>query len=263
MSVPDNYSIITVTSSDPSIRVDIPWTFDGLSHLLIYQQDEETGVVTYNTLGDFTATVNEDLTGTYLLVQNLGNSVTVKVARVTDRAQLYELLEAVAINPAAMNAAFDKLMMLIQEIAAGNDKQVIESVNPFLITDKVSRAGTVLTFNDAGEAEYVTLTETALGACLSIGTKDETGAPYTILPYVSADDTGDTGKRIIVDDTLTLSVMRTGDNYLVYNKSATAISLVTTGLTVDNTTDSTLSGKGQISVTYNTASEIVIKGDLE
>ncbi len=158
MSVPDNYQVISVTSTDPQIRVDIPWEYGDISELYIWQQDIDTGIVTYFSLGDFTVVEKSDGTGDYIEVQNVStSSAIVNTARSSTKTQTYDLLNSEPLDPVALIEALDKAIKLIQEqdaIIGTPDRQVITSVNPFDIPDKVTRAGTTISFDENGDPVF-------------------------------------------------------------------------------------------------------------
>ena len=164
MSLPNNYEILTVTSSSASIRVDIAWDYDALSELYVWQQDNVSGTVYYFSNSDFTVTENTDGTGDYILVSKVASatgSVTVNVARSTVRSQTYTLANSEPLDPVALIEALDKSMKINQEIGVtfAPDKQVITSVNPFEIPDKVDRAGKILAFDEDGNVNVTTSDE--------------------------------------------------------------------------------------------------------
>lgn len=170
MSVPDNYQVISVTSSDAEIRVDIPWEYGDISELYIWQQDIDTGIVTYFNLGDFTVVEKSDGTGDYIEVQNVSTATAiVNTARSSAKTQTYDLLNSEPLDPVALIEALDKAIKLIQEqdaIIGTPDRQVITSVNPFEIPDKVARAGKLLSFDENGDVQFTTSDEaldTAIG----------------------------------------------------------------------------------------------------
>ena len=169
MSVPDNYQVISVTSSDAEIRVDIPWEYGDISELYIWQQDIDTGIVTYFNLGDFTVVEKSDGTGDYIEVENVStSSAIVNTARSSAKTQTYDLLNSEPLDPVALIEALDKAIKLIQEqdaIIGTPDRQVITSVNPFEIPDKVTRAGKLLSFDENGDVQFTTSDE-ALDAAI-------------------------------------------------------------------------------------------------
>lgn len=160
MSVADDYSVETATGTTDPLRVDVPWDFDlDLTQLEITQQNDTTGEVKYQSLGDFTATVNTD-DGVYINLQNFygsGTSITGKVKRSTPKTQVYTLLESVALNPESLEDALDKLTKLIQEAIVNPNDDAITSVNAFEIADKVTRALKVLRFDASGNPVYGTI----------------------------------------------------------------------------------------------------------
>lgn len=160
MSVPDNYQVISVTSTDPQIRVDIAWEYGDISELYIWQQDIDTGIVTYFNLGDFTVVEKSDGTGDYIEVQNVStSSAIVNTARSSAKTQTYDLLNSEPLDPVALIEALDKSMRLLQEQSEKTgtpDSQAITSVNPFAIPDKVTRANGVFAFDENGDPYYDT-----------------------------------------------------------------------------------------------------------
>ncbi len=85
--------------------------------------------------------------------------------------------------------------------------------------------------------------------------KTTTGA-YTLIA-------GDLGTIVKVDNTLTLPVLSAGYNLFVYNTSSSAVSISTSGTTIDNTGDTQISAKGSISVVYLDSTTIIIDGNTE
>ncbi len=164
MSVPNDYDIIVVTGSDAEIRVDIPWEYTNISELFVWQQDDVSGVVYYFNLGDFTVVENSDQTGKYILVEKIPSAVgavTINTARETPKTQTYDLVNSQPLDPVALIEALDKSIKLIQETSVefAPDNQIITSVNPFTIPDKVERAGKILAFDDNGDVNVTTSDE--------------------------------------------------------------------------------------------------------
>lgn len=159
MSLPDNYEIIKVSSTNASVKVYIDWPFDGVDELYTWYQNSVTGEVFYQELSDFIVTVNQDGGGVYATIENTQTptSIDISIARVTPKTQTYTLLDSESLNPVALIEALDKHMKLIQEIARGYDNQNITSVNPFSIPDKVTRANKIMRFDANGDLELVTL----------------------------------------------------------------------------------------------------------
>ena len=149
--IANNYDIITVTSADSSIRVDVAWSYTSLGELYLWQQNNTTGDISFSNLSQFTVTINEDESGKYLLVQNIyGVEVTLKTARITAMAQLYTLANGGALNPGSLIQALDDVTKISQEISKGYEGQGITSVNNFEILDKVARANSILGFDENG-----------------------------------------------------------------------------------------------------------------
>lgn len=163
MSVPDNYEIIQTTSTDAQIRVDIDWEYDSITDLYIWQQDTDTGVITYFNLGDFAVVEKSDGSGDYIEVENVSNSTAIiNTARRSPLTQTYDLLNSEALDPVALVDALDKAIKILQEqdaITLTPDRQVITSVNPFDIPDKVTRAGKLLSFDENGDVQFTTSDE--------------------------------------------------------------------------------------------------------
>ena len=160
MSVADDYNVESATGTTDPLRVDIGWDFGlDISQLNITQQNDTTGEIKQLSLGDFTATVKDD-DGVYVNVENFygaGTSITVSVTRNTPKTQTYTLVESVPLNPEALEDALDKHTKLIQEAIINTNDQVITSVNPFSITDKVTRANKILRFDANGFPVYGTV----------------------------------------------------------------------------------------------------------
>lgn len=163
MSVPDNYQIIQTTSTDAQIRVDIDWDYDSITDLYIWQQDTDTGVITYFNLGDFAVVEKSDGSGDYIEVENVSTvTALVNTARRSPLTQTYDLANSEALDPVALVDALDKAIKILQEqdsITLTPDRQVITSVNPFDIPDKVTRAGKILSFDDNGDVQFTTSDE--------------------------------------------------------------------------------------------------------
>lgn len=167
MAIPDNYSIIQVTSSDPTIRVDVEWDFDSLDELYIWVQDTVTGASYIYTNGDFIVTRGQDETGVFLTVENPTedegsyNQVVVNTSRLSPRSQTYQLSNSQALDPEALISALDDIVKMIQEISVGYeyDQQAITSINPFVIADKATRAGVFLAFDENGDIDLTIETD--------------------------------------------------------------------------------------------------------
>tara|TARA_R110002020_G_scaffold272789_3_gene487858 strand:- start:1350 stop:2735 length:1386 start_codon:yes stop_codon:yes gene_type:complete len=163
MSVPDNYEIIQTTSTDAQIRVDIDWQYDSITDLYIWQQDTDTGVITYFNLGDFAVVEKSDGSGDYIEVENVSTATAlVNTARRSPLTQTYDLLNSEALDPVALVEALDKAIKILQEqdsITLTPDRRVITSVNPFDIPDKVTRAGKLLSFDENGDVQFTTSDE--------------------------------------------------------------------------------------------------------
>jgi hypothetical protein len=158
MSLPDDYEIVKITSSVASVKIYIPWSFDGVDELYVWYQNSVTGVVYYSENGDFTVTQDSDGGGVFILVENTeSDPIDISIARETPKTQTYSLNEAEALNPVSLIEALDKMVKLLQEIALGYDDQFISSVNPFVIADKITRAGKLLKFDDNGDVDYGTV----------------------------------------------------------------------------------------------------------
>jgi len=158
MSIPDDYEIIKVSSTDLSVKIYVSWAFDGVDELNVWYQDIITGVTYYSELGDFTVTSDEDGGGVFILVENnQPNTINISVARETPQTQTYSLNNTESLNPVALIEALDKAIKLIQEVSLGYDEQAITSINPFVIPDKVTRAGKVQTYDENGDPSFSTI----------------------------------------------------------------------------------------------------------
>ena len=157
MSLPDDYQIEKVSSASSSIKIYIAWDFDGVDELYVWLQNSVTGAVYYQELGDFTVTEDSDGGGVFILVENnQGVSVDVSVARTTPKTQTYDLSNGESLNPEALIATLDKTVKMIQDEAKGYDNQNITSVNPYVVPDKVSRAGKISIFDSNGDPDFDT-----------------------------------------------------------------------------------------------------------
>jgi hypothetical protein len=86
--------------------------------------------------------------------------------------------------------------------------------------------------------------------------KTTTGA-YTLVA-------SDLGKLVIVDGVLDLPSLPAGYNVFVYNTSVSAVGLSASGgVTIDNTTNTSISAKGSISVFYLDATTVIVDGNTE
>ena len=85
--------------------------------------------------------------------------------------------------------------------------------------------------------------------------KTTTGA-YTLI-------SGDAGKLVKIDNDLTLPVLTTGYNLMIYNTSASTVNLLKSGVTIDNTSDSQIKAKGSISVFYLDTTTAIVDGNTE
>ena len=161
MSLPDDYEIITTTSTDASVKVYVPWTFDGVDELNVWYQNTISGVVYYLSNADFTVTTDSDGGGVFILIENTqgAEAIDISIARETPKTQTYSLNEAEALNPTSLIEALDKAIKLLQEVALGYDEQNITSINPFAIPDKVTRAGKIQAFDENGDPTYATVGE--------------------------------------------------------------------------------------------------------
>ena len=161
MSLPDDYEIITTTSTDATVKVYVPWTFDGVDELNVWYQNTITGIVYYLGNGDFIVTTDEDGGGVFVLIENTqgAEAIDISIARETPKTQTYSLNEAEALNPTALIEALDKAIKLLQEVALGYDEQNITSVNPFVHPDKVTRADKIMSFDSNGDPQYAALDE--------------------------------------------------------------------------------------------------------
>ena len=74
---------------------------------------------------------------------------------------------------------------------------------------------------------------------------------------------GDAGKLVKIDNNLTLPVLTTGYNLMIYNTSASTVNLLTSGVTIDNTIDSQIKAKGSISVFYLDSTTAIVDGNTE
>lgn len=159
MSQPDNYSILTQTSTDGQIRINIPWAFTDISDLQIWTQNNDTGEVNESPI----ASTNEDETGVYAMISNQwpGISCTVNVERNTSKVQEYTLADGEDLDPVALVESLTKISRALQEIYVRANIQRIDSINPFEIPDKVARANRLLGFGPSGEAITITESPTA------------------------------------------------------------------------------------------------------
>ena len=73
----------------------------------------------------------------------------------------------------------------------------------------------------------------------------------------------DISKLVVIDGDLTLPVLTTGYNLFIYNTSVSNVNLLTSGTTVDNTTDSQIKSKGSISVFYLDSTTVIVDGNTE
>ena len=155
MSVPDNYEIIQVVSSNATIRVDIDWEYQSIDELYVWQQDSATGDIFYFNLGDFAVVEKSDGSGDYIEVENVATAeAVVFTARNTAKTQTYELENSEPLDPVALIEALDKAIKLIQENYSQlgtPDKRAITSVNPFEIPDKQTRKLTYVSFDENGD----------------------------------------------------------------------------------------------------------------
>lgn len=157
MSLPDNYQVEKVSSALASIKIYIAWDFDGVDELFVWLQNTVDGTVYYQSLSDFTVTTDSDGGGVFILVENnQGVLVDVSVARTTPKTQNYDLSNGEALNPDALIATLNKTVKMIQEEAKGYDNQNITSVNPYVVPDKVSRAGKISIFDSNGDPDFDT-----------------------------------------------------------------------------------------------------------
>ena len=86
--------------------------------------------------------------------------------------------------------------------------------------------------------------------------KTTTGA-YTLVA-------SDLGKLVIVDGVLDLPSLPAGYNVFIYNTSVSAVGLSASGgVTIDNTTNTSISAKGSISVFYLDATTVIVDGNTE
>ena len=86
--------------------------------------------------------------------------------------------------------------------------------------------------------------------------KTTTGA-YTLVA-------SDLGKLVIVDGVLDLPSLPAGYNVFIYNTSVSAVGLSASGgVAIDNTTNTSISAKGSISVFYLDATTVIVDGNTE
>ena len=86
--------------------------------------------------------------------------------------------------------------------------------------------------------------------------KTTTGA-YTLVA-------SDLGKLVIVDGALDLPSLPAGYNVFIYNTSVSAVGFSASGgVTIDNTTNTSISAKGSISVFYLDATTVIVDGNTE
>lgn len=163
MSVPDNYEIIEVVSSNATIRVDIDWEYQSIDELYVWQQDSATGDIFYFNLGDFAVVEKSDGSGDYIEVENVATAeAVVFTARNTAKTQTYELENSEPLDPVALIEALDKAIKLIQENYSQlgtPDKRAITSVNPFEYPDKQTRKLTYVSFDENGDLDLQTADE--------------------------------------------------------------------------------------------------------
>jgi len=155
--IADDYSIIEATSTADPINVPISWDFAGLTELEVTIQDNTLGTIYKYTDGDFTVTLNQ--AGDEVDCENplgSGNSVDVKVYRISPKTQTYGPNENEQLDADALESALDRAVKLNQEIAKTFLDSAITSANAFEVPDKVARVGKVLTFDSGGDPDFQT-----------------------------------------------------------------------------------------------------------
>ena len=156
MSVSDDYSIVSIVSTDDPIDITIPWEFGGITELEVKIQNDTTGAIQKLSDGDFTATLTED----GVQVENpygSGTSVTVRVYRQTAKTQTYTPTESNPLDVEALAEALDKSIKLNQELAKILLDNAIISENVFEVPDKVTRADKIFKFDENGDPLFLTV----------------------------------------------------------------------------------------------------------
>lgn len=158
MTIASNYLRETAIGTTATVRVDIHWDFTSNSELNVWLKRNSDDVYRYHRLGDFTIRVDE--AGQYVDVENnfSPEEITAYVTRVTPQSQLYDLINGHSLDPAALEAALDKAIKLIQEINLGTalgETSYITSIDPFEIVNATLRADTLILFDSNGDPTYV------------------------------------------------------------------------------------------------------------
>lgn len=190
MTVPADYVPITAQSVNASIVIPIPWDFGAdASRLFITQQNLITGDTRNSKEGGFTWTVQQDPQQVTIeqYLPFAGNNTEYRVERETPPEQDYNLNEQSVLSSQALEQTLDDIVRMIQE-NRGNLGNVITSPNPFVITNKVERAGTLILFDSTtGEPTYITPSELpGTGTFDYVVDKNGTGTHTTIQGAVSA-----------------------------------------------------------------------------
>lgn len=186
-TLPDNYVPITAGTSAEFVKIYIEWEFL-ISQLFVWQQNDVTGVIKKESLGDFTIVEGDDGGGVFILVSNPDfeeddPAVTVYVFRQTPNTQEYNAAEGQRINPEGLTDGLNHVTKQVQENEqnrfAGLDPTLrpITSVNPFEIPDSVTREDTVMGFDDGGDLELLSLlqrTTDLLSALPAVSTAADT-----------------------------------------------------------------------------------------
>jgi len=154
----DSYEPVVVQSSATSVVIPIDFEYGAvISSLFINQQDLVTGLNRTSAEGGFTFAINED--GTEVTVEHysvfLGDNTEYTVSRQIPVSQEYDIIENEALDSNALEQQLDDNVRMIQDIAASFLNNAITSTNPFVITDKVNRAGLILAFDASGDPTYI------------------------------------------------------------------------------------------------------------
>jgi hypothetical protein len=227
MGQADNYIPQSVIGTTATIDVVLPWTFDGISELIITQTD---GVTTgEHSQNDFDAFV----VGQTVTVENFfgdGNTTNVTVSRDTKKTNEFTQIETNPLDANALNESLNKIVRMIQDWAyktglivddsltgdiANLLATAITSDDPFDIPTKENRENVYFAFDKNGN---ILLTvppgiappdgpvdpDTFLTVVTDI--KIVTGTSYTLLD-------ADTGKFIIFTNVADVTV--TSPNNLI------------------------------------------------
>jgi|9_EtaG_2_1085328.scaffolds.fasta_scaffold13375_2 hypothetical protein len=94
-----------------------------------------------------------------------------------------------------------------------------------------------------------------LGLSKNLTISDSTGA-YSLT-------SAETGNLIKIDGDLEIPVLTEENNFFIYNKSSSAVNIINTGTTIDNTTDTKISAKGFSKIVYIEDNTVVIVDGTE